>query len=99
MKRWDIKSAYPMPRQLKDAAEKKKRIKEMNQELNQGIGQGMSQELSQVGMNQEMDFGIMKQELNPVMSQDMQQDCLIPTTISNPSAMDVNQISNDGTMT
>lgn len=34
MKRWDIKSAYPMPRQLKQAAENKKRNKMLNQTVN-----------------------------------------------------------------
>jgi hypothetical protein len=28
MKRWDIKSAYPMPRQLQQAAERKKLIRD-----------------------------------------------------------------------
>ncbi|XP_058813544.1 sex determination protein fruitless-like [Topomyia yanbarensis] len=32
MKRWDIKSAYPMPRQLKEAAEKKRIIKELTEQ-------------------------------------------------------------------
>jgi hypothetical protein len=85
MKRWDIKSAYPMPRQLKDAAEKKKRIKEMNQELNQGINsQGLM-------ITDAVSFDL-KQELN--VGQDGQSlDCLIPTTVcSDQSAMEVNQI-------
>lgn len=33
MKRWDIKSAYPMPRQLKEAAEKKRIIKELTSQI------------------------------------------------------------------
>uniref|UniRef100_A0A2M4C222 HTH psq-type domain-containing protein n=1 Tax=Anopheles marajoara TaxID=58244 RepID=A0A2M4C222_9DIPT len=33
MKRWDIKSAYPMPRQLKEAAEKKRIIKELTTQI------------------------------------------------------------------
>lgn len=35
MKRWDIKSAYPMPRQLKEAAEKKRIIKELTEQAQQ----------------------------------------------------------------
>lgn len=38
MKRWDIKSAYPMPRQLKEAAEKKRIIKELTEQAQQIIG-------------------------------------------------------------
>lgn len=35
MKRWDIKSAYPMPRQLKEAAEKKRIIRELTEQAQQ----------------------------------------------------------------
>ncbi|XP_062535871.1 protein tramtrack, beta isoform isoform X2 [Armigeres subalbatus] len=42
MKRWDIKSAYPMPRQLKEAAEKKRIIKELTEQAQQ-VGDDLMQ--------------------------------------------------------
>jgi hypothetical protein len=43
MKRWDIKSAYPMPRQLQQAAERKKLIRDslMTIPKTEGMGMGM----------------------------------------------------------
>ncbi|XP_055593524.1 broad-complex core protein-like [Uranotaenia lowii] len=52
MKRWDIKSAYPMPRQLKEAAEKKRIIKELTEQSGPEVL--LSHHLQQASQTQSM---------------------------------------------